>query len=92
MKKSNKNNGFKTPEGYFDNFKDRLMNKLSEDDSVLPKEDGFSIPEGYFDTLKDKIVEKNNVEETKVVQLNPYRKYYMNWLAQRLTIILKTMT
>lgn len=75
MNKSNKNNGFTTPEGYFEGLKDKLL-KLSEEDSLLPKDDGFVAPEGYFDTLKEKIANKINPEETKVVQLNPYRKYY----------------
>lgn len=76
MNKSNKNNGFKTPEGYFDGLTDKLMDKLSEDSSVLPKKEGFVVPENYFDALKESIDDKINREETKVVQLNPYRKYY----------------
>ena len=75
MNKSNKNNGFKTPEDYFEGLKDKLLD-LSEDDSLLPKEDGFVTPEGYFETLKEKITDKITPEETKVIQLNPYRKYY----------------
>jgi len=76
MNKSNKNNGFKIPEGYFEGLKDKLLDKLSEADSLLPNEDGFVAPDGYFDTLKEKISEKINTEEVKVIQLNPYRKYY----------------
>ena len=76
MNKSNKNNGFKTPEDYFEGLTDRLLEKLSEEDSILPKEDGFAVPEGYFDTLNEKLADKIQQEDTKVVQLNPYRKYY----------------
>lgn len=81
MNKSHKNNGFKTPEGYFDGLADKLIDKLSEPDSyregsVLPEKEGFVVPENYFDTLKESIDDKINREKTKVVQLNPYRKYY----------------
>ncbi len=76
MNKSNKNSGFKTPEDYFEGLTDRLLEKLSEEDSVLPKEDGFAVPEAYFDTLNEKLADKIQQEDTKVVQLNPYRKYY----------------
>ncbi|MFS4492172.1 hypothetical protein [Maribacter sp. 2308TA10-17] len=77
MEASNKNNPFKTPEGYFENFTDGLMDKLNDEKSDLPKEDGFAIPENYFDGLHKNIQEKLNLEETKVIQLNPWKKYYI---------------
>ena len=77
MKEPSKNNPFKTPEGYFENFMDGLIDKLNEQEFNLPKEDGFTVPEDYFDGLHKNIQEKLNPEETKVVQLNPWRKYYL---------------
>jgi hypothetical protein len=76
MNKSDKNKGFKTPEGYFEGLTDKLMGKLSEEDSVLPEQDGFEVPEDYFETLNEKIISKIDRKETKVVQLNSYRKFY----------------
>jgi len=76
MEELNKKNPFKTPESYFENFSDGLLDKLSEEKLDLPKEDGFTIPENYFDALHENIQKKLNTEETKVVQLHPYRKYY----------------
>lgn len=76
MKKSNKNNPFKTPEGYFDNFTDNLLGALNQDNHGIPKEDGFKTPEGYFDELHENILSKLEAKETKVVQLKSYRKYY----------------
>lgn len=76
MNKSYKNNGFKTPEGYFEDLKDKLLDKISEEDSLLPKGDGFIVPDDYFNTLKQKIANKITSEEAKVIRLNPYRKYY----------------
>lgn len=76
MKELNKNNPFKTPEEYFEGFDARLKDKLSEESSNIPREEGFAIPEGYFETLHDKILDKMDAEDTKVIPLNPYKKYY----------------
>lgn len=76
MKKRTKKEPFKTPDGYFEGFADRLMDRLSEDSPVLPKKEGFKVPESYFDGLEAKLAEKVNPSETKVVQLRSYRKYY----------------
>jgi hypothetical protein len=76
MKESNKNNPFKTPEGYFDNLKDRLLDTMNKEKINLPEKDGFSIPNGYFDGLHENIQKKLDEKETKVVQLNPWKKYY----------------
>ncbi len=77
MEELNKNNPFKTPEGYFEKFTDDLMGKLNQKRSDLPEEEGFAVPEGYFDALKENIQKKLDSQETKVVQLHPYRKYYV---------------
>jgi len=76
MKKSAKNNPFKAPQGYFEDFNARLMGKLSEERANLPKEDGFGVPDGYFETLGGKILDKTKDVETKVIPLQPYKKYY----------------
>ena len=76
MKNPKKNTPFKLPEGYFENFTDDFLDTLRLDDLDLPKENGFKAPEGYFDGLLKPIVRKLDLQETKVVQLHPYRKYY----------------
>ncbi len=73
--KENHKNKFKTPEGYFDTFHERLMDKINEEEtaqetSLIPKSDGFGVPDKYFDTFK---VEP---EQVKVVQLKSYKKFY----------------
>lgn len=77
MKKTNKNNPFKTPESYFDNFTEDLLDKLNEEKLDLPETDDFLVPEDYFDGLHKNIQQKLNTQESKVVQLHPYRKYYI---------------
>ena len=82
MNKFGKNNGFKIPENYFEEFKEKLMFKLSEEKSVLlntdnHQDEGFTVPKDYFETLTDKIIVKVDTKETKVVTLHPYRNYYL---------------
>lgn len=75
MGKKNKENGFKTPEGYFDGLTDRIMDRIGKESDARPEAEGFKVPDGYFDSLSDKILEKVAQPEPKVVKLYPYRKY-----------------
>jgi len=77
MEELNKNNPFKTPDTYFDKFSENLNDNLGQEQLNLPKEEGFTLPDGYFENLHSNIKQKLTVEKTRVVQLNPYKKYYM---------------
>tara|TARA_R110002051_G_scaffold72095_4_gene130390 strand:+ start:326 stop:835 length:510 start_codon:yes stop_codon:yes gene_type:complete len=70
-------NSFKTPEGYFDSFTEKLMTKVSEEETIDFKKDSFKVPDGYFDSLNNRIQEKLIVSKpVKVVKLSSYKKYY----------------
>ena len=71
--KKNIKNSFKTPQNYFDSFEDKLMDKLSTKESVMPKARGFTVPDNYFDTFNDKLTSKLN-KETNVIPLYPIKK------------------
>ncbi|WP_350292146.1 hypothetical protein [uncultured Croceitalea sp.] len=71
--KQNHKNPHKAPEGYFDSFNERLMDKIVKEESIIPKNDGFSVPDLYFETFNDKITNRTT---SKVVRLHSYRKYY----------------
>ena len=80
MKKDKKNN-FNTPEGYFESFNERLMDRIQQETvgetgSIIPKTDGVGVPEGYFDTVVPKILSRTTQEKGKVIQLKPYQKVY----------------
>jgi len=47
MKEKKHNTGLNVPDGYFDNFEDRMMLKVMEES--LPKSNGFKVPKGYFE-------------------------------------------
>ncbi|WP_281540468.1 hypothetical protein [Maribacter aestuarii] len=81
MKKKDNKNPFKTPEGYFDSFQDKLLERLSDEapshlDSINGKDDGFRVPNSYFDGLNDRIKERLH-DDVKVIPLRPYRNYYL---------------
>ncbi|WP_405382622.1 hypothetical protein [Maribacter sp. LLG6340-A2] len=71
---NNKNkNPFKTPEGYFDSFQDKLMAKLSDDNVAIPKDNAFTVPDNYFEDFNDRINKKLS-EESKVIPLFPVKR------------------
>ena len=80
MKKNHKNK-FKTPEGYFENFNERLFARIEAEENepntdFLPKSDGFEVPDGYFDDVSDKILSKVTTNEPKVIRFKPWRTLY----------------
>ncbi|WP_405414216.1 hypothetical protein [Maribacter sp. Asnod1-A12] len=71
----NKNNKipFKTPEGYFNSFEDKLMDKLSKPESTTSKDSAFKVPDNYFESFHDTL--KGKLEnEPKVIPLFPIKK------------------
>ena len=58
MKEEQKNK-FKTPEGYFESFNERLMARMAVEEAqksdLIPKTDGFVVPDGYFDAVYESV-------------------------------------
>ncbi|MBT8263902.1 MAG: hypothetical protein HKN52_01905 [Eudoraea sp.] len=78
MKKTPKNSGFKTPEGYFEGVTDRILDRIkNEEGAGIPEKDGFTIPEGYMDTMQKEVLTKVKASETPVISLHPYRKHLL---------------
>ncbi len=78
MDKKYKKQQFKTPDGYFEDFNARLMEKMGAEGSKLPEKEGFAVPESYFEKLDKKLLDRLEEEKgPKVVKLRPYRKYYL---------------
>ncbi|WP_299317781.1 hypothetical protein [uncultured Maribacter sp.] len=64
---------FKTPEGYFDSFEDKLMDKLSKTESTIPKDSAFKVPDNYFESFNESL--KGKLEnEPKVISFFPIKK------------------
>lgn len=75
MKKNHKDK-FKTPEGYFNSFNDRLLDKIAQEESIIPKSDGFSVPQGYFKDIHPSVLNKLDKRVPKVIALKNYTKYF----------------
>ncbi|MGO4919033.1 hypothetical protein [Maribacter spongiicola] len=69
----NKKNPFKTPEGYFDSFEGKLMDKLSKTESTIPKDSAFKVPDNYFESFNESLKGKLD-NEPKVIPLFPIKK------------------
>lgn len=79
--KKDKNHSFNTPEGYFENFNERLMDNIKKQETeiaepLIPTNDGFNAPDGYFDDVTTSVLSKTTEKETKVVPLRSNRKLY----------------
>jgi hypothetical protein len=75
MKNSNRKEGFTVPDGYFENATGRILNAMGNIKAESNNE-GFKVPAGYFEELNTKITQQLKDKDTKVVQLNAYKKYY----------------
>lgn len=77
-----KNSGFQIPDQYFQDFEERLMQKVQQE-NLLPegmetysRKPGFVVPDGYFSALEGSILNSINKEEQKVIPLFPGRKLF----------------
>jgi hypothetical protein len=75
-------NGFITPNDYFDNLSDRIIEKINGEASsnLIPITSGFSVPEDYFVKNEAKLLAKVNFTEAKVVNLK-YTLYKVSGIA-----------
>ena len=85
-----KNPGFKSPEGYFDSFEDKLMAKLNTPESLSKiKSSGFEVPKDYLKNLDEDILSKLKKEETPIIQLSSRRQlYYVAGIAASIVLML----
>jgi|GEM_PF-444951 len=79
--KKDKKNSFNTPEGYFESFNDRLMDRIKAEEAhenvgIIPKTYGFAVPDGYFDQVESSILSKTSRKEVKVIPLISNRNFY----------------
>ena len=74
MKKKNNIYPFNTPQDYFNNFEDRLFQRIEEEH--FPKSSGFKVPEAYFDNMEQRMLDLSTEDDKKkVIPLFP-KKYF----------------
>ena len=87
-----KKTGFKTPEGYFDNFENQILDKIKKDESLKSiVNPGFNVPDGYFINLEEAVFNKlHTTDNTKVVSLFSRRNliYLSGVAAADLSVVL----
>ena len=71
---SYKNSGFKVPEGYFESFEARMMDKLNtplQQDELQPAKQPFKVPDNYFEDFEKQMLQKigHEPEKARVIQL-----------------------
>lgn len=76
MKKDNQHSGFKTPEGYFDDFGQRMKQRLAASEDDARQAGGFKVPDNYFGDFGDRLKQKLEAGETPVRKLQPRRDFY----------------
>jgi len=66
-----KKTGFKTPEDYFNNLENRILDNIKFGETLKGVHDtGFSMPEGYLNTIEDAVLsELPTINNTKVISL-----------------------
>ncbi|TCK68909.1 hypothetical protein DFQ05_0419 [Winogradskyella wandonensis] len=82
--------GFKAPNGYFESFDEKLMQRLEDANSFSKVESpGFKTPEAYFDTIEDNVLNRLNTEkQTPVISLFRNKKlYYISGIAASLLLL-----
>ena len=90
-----KETGFKVPEGYFQDFEARMMEKVSalENEEQL-NSNPFKVPEGYFAEFENRLMEKieEDRQEPKVIPLHHRKMWsYVASVAAVLAVILSSV-
>jgi hypothetical protein len=68
-----KSTGFKTPENYFNNLEEQILQSVKLQETLkASKHNGFKAPEHYFDALEDSIINSisKEKEKPKVIRLS----------------------
>lgn len=88
MKDKSNNTGMNTPKGYFENFEDRMMLRVMEEN--LPESNGLRVPNTYFDSLEERVVDRLAVnKEPKVIPLFSKRTLiYVSGIAASLILLI----
>lgn len=84
-----KSSGFKTPDNYFENFEDKLFERLSYTNEISGIESaGFKVPTDYFDSVENKVFSNIDTNETPVVKLKTRKSlYYISGIAASLIVL-----
>ncbi|MBT8272026.1 MAG: hypothetical protein HKO90_04130 [Flavobacteriaceae bacterium] len=81
--------GFKSPDGYFENFEEALLARIKTEELKRSVDDhGHRLPEDYFSSFEDRVMDKLTPAQTKVIPLfNRKKLYYVSGIAAAIIIL-----
>jgi len=81
-----KNSGFKTPNDYFDNLEDSIMNQINLSEKI--EDTGFKTPDNYFESLEDNLLDKVSHKPKVISMFTKRNLIYASSIAAALVIML----
>lgn len=89
MSKASENKGFRTPDRFFEQFPDRLLERVKNQKAPGDMAgQGFRVPEGYFESLSDRLQERMVSRDRGVRRLWPPRLAWIGAAAAAITLLL----
>ena len=88
-----KKTGFVAPEGYFEEFENRILQKAGITTPVIPEKlpSSYGVPAGYFETFDARLLEKLEKKQ-KVVRLHPGKTIsYIAGVAAALLVLISSI-
>ncbi len=80
-----KNTGFKTPDGYFDDLEDSIMDQIKLKGKI--DNSGFKTPDKYFDSLEDRILDKVKTQPRVISLFTKRSLLYASSIAAAILIL-----
>ena len=87
-----KKTGFKTPQDYFKNFEDDILNDIKLKETI--SNSGFNAPKDYFETLEERVMDKVSANKTpKIISLfNKRNLLYASSIAAAVLLLITLNT
>lgn len=78
---ANEDSGFKVPEGYFESFEARMMDRISSNIKLPSVEQPFKVPENYFGDFEHRMLQKIGQEPRSGRVIPLYSKKMLSYVA-----------
>ena len=88
-------NGFNVPDGYFSDFAERMMDKVSAMDNhetLLPGSNPFKVPDNYFADFEDRLGEQLKTQKPEVRVIPLFRRKSFSYVASVAAVLLVLIT
>lgn len=76
-----KDQGFKVPEGYFESFEARMMDRIGQETRLPSAKQPFSVPENYFEGFETRMLKRIKQEPQKGRVIPLFGKKMLSYVA-----------